>query len=71
MFARSGGGGDDDPYNFDIADGFGGGGSKKKTKKSKLGKLSLNKTTVVGASPSGSSLTPQVGPVHTALAVKT
>ncbi|CAM9553422.1 unnamed protein product [Ectocarpus sp. 8 AP-2014] len=57
MFARSGGGGDDDPYNFDIADGFGGGGSKKKTKKSKLGKLSLNKT--VGASPSVSSLTPQ------------
>ncbi|CAN0398368.1 unnamed protein product [Ectocarpus sp. 12 AP-2014] len=57
MFARSGGGGDDDPYNFNIADGFGGGGSKKKTKKSKLGKLSLNKT--VGASPSVSSLTPQ------------
>ncbi|CAM9827740.1 unnamed protein product, partial [Ectocarpus sp. 6 AP-2014] len=56
-FARSGGGGDDDPYNFDIADGFSGGGSKKKTKKSKLGKLSLNKT--VGASPSVSSLTPQ------------
>ncbi|CAM9743420.1 unnamed protein product [Ectocarpus fasciculatus] len=57
MFARSGGGGDDDPYNFDIADGFGGGGgSKKKTKKSKLGKLSLNKT---GGSPSVSSLTPQ------------
>ncbi|CAM9688192.1 unnamed protein product [Ectocarpus sp. 13 AM-2016] len=57
MFARSGGGGDDDPYNFNIVDGFGGGGSKKKTKKSKLGKLSLNKT--VGASPGVSSLTPQ------------
>lgn len=58
MFASGGDGGGDDPYNFDIADGFGGGGSKKKSKQSKFGKSSLNKT--VGASPSASSLIPQV-----------
>lgn len=59
MFARTANDGGDDPYNFDIVDGYGGGGSKK-SKKSKLGgKASLNKT--VGASPSTSSLIPQVG----------
>lgn len=59
MFARAGNDGSDDPYNFDIVGGYGG-GSKKKSKKSKLGgKASLNKT--VGASPSTSSLVPQVG----------
>lgn len=62
MFARGGDGGGDDPYNFDIADGFGGGVSKKKGKQSKLGKSSLNKT--VGASPSASSLIPQVGTIQ-------
>lgn len=57
MFARAGNDGGDDPYNFDIVGGYGGGGSKK-SKKSKLGgRASLNKT--VGASPSTSSLIPQ------------
>lgn len=58
MFAREGNDVGDDPYNFDIIGGYGG-GSKKKSKKSKLGgKASLNKT--VGAIPSTSSI-PQVG----------
>ncbi len=60
MFARAGNDGGDDPYNFDIADDFGGGGKKKSGGKSKLaGKSSLNKTTV-GARPSTSSLISQV-----------
>lgn len=60
MFARAGNDGGDDPYNFDIADDFGGGGKKKSEGKSKLaGKSSLNKT--VGARPSTSSLISQVG----------
>lgn len=58
MFARAGNDGGDDPYNFDIVGGYGGGSKKSKT--SKLGgKASLNKT--VGASPSTSSLIQQVG----------
>lgn len=57
MFARAGNDGGDDPYNFDIVGGYGGG--SKKSKKSRLGgKASLNKT--VGASPSTSSLVPEV-----------
>ncbi|CAN0064421.1 unnamed protein product, partial [Hapterophycus canaliculatus] len=58
MFAHSGGGGSDDPYNFDIADGFGGGVSKRNSTKSKLGKSSLQKTPVVSVGAS-SALTPQ------------
>ncbi|CAM9159399.1 unnamed protein product, partial [Scytosiphon promiscuus] len=57
MFAQSGGGGGDDPYNFEIADGFGGGASKRNSKKSKLGKSFLHKTT--GASVGASPLTPK------------
>ena len=57
MFARAGNDGGDDPYNFDLADGFGGGG-KKKSKSKLAGKSSLNKT--VGARPSTSSLLSQV-----------
>ena len=61
MFARAGNDAGDDAYNFDIVGGYGG-ASKKKSKKSKLGlgggKACLNKT--VGASPSTSSLIPQV-----------
>lgn len=74
MFARDGGGGDDDPYNFDIADGFGGKDAKKRSSRkagggklgglrsqqSRLGKSLLSKT--VGSSPSSkSSVNPQVG----------
>lgn len=69
MFASGGDGGGDDPYNFDIADGFGGSGSKKKSKQSKFGKASLNKT--LGASPSTSSLKPQVCTAHRGSAVLT
>jgi len=61
MFARAGNDGGDDPYNFDIAGGFRGGGKKKNDGgKSKFAeKASLNKT--VGARPSTSSLISQVG----------
>lgn len=73
MFAQDGGEGNDDPYNFDIADRYGGGGSKKgnarkaggsklsggKSHQSRLKKSVLNKT--VGSVPSSTPVKAQVG----------
>lgn len=73
MFARDGGEGNDDPYNFDIADRYGGSGDSKRGKarkaggsklsggrshQSKLKKSVLNKT--VGSIPSSTSVKAKV-----------
>lgn len=75
MFARDGGEGNDDPYNFDIADRYGGTGDSKRGKARKAGGSSkligrrshqsrlktsaLNKT--VGSIPSSASVKEKVG----------